>query len=366
MKSGHGGRSTAVPPSPEYINRKGNPTLLSYLLYHWKIYEEWDGDAIRLFLRISIHIFQYSSHHYGGTMKMSAFFNFFFIAFFIVIAVSSIMAQSIDQRLHYSPLDYARGYVQPVVDAFGANLNSGLYHSADTEGELEIYGGIKIIGTFITSDMQTFKATSPYNGQTSSTATIVGGSGADIPGAPPGTPSKYLDGASSFSSVKIVPLFVPQASVGNFKGTQLMIRFLPTQNISGVGKVSFWGFGIQHSLSQYIPLLPLHLAAQGTYQKLMAGDNFDATAYSIGIQASKKIAIVSVYGGVAYEHCSVTLSYEYTNPSLQSQKYSVDFTGANTVRATIGACVNFLFFTINADYSLGKIPVGCVGIGVDL
>jgi hypothetical protein len=215
--------------------------------------------------------------------------------------------------------------------------------------------------------MQTFKTPSPYNGQTTTTATVLGGNGANIPGAPSEAPQKYLDGATSFSSMKIMPLFVPQASVGNFMGTQLMIRYLPTQNISGVGKVSFWGFGIQHGLSQYIPLLPMHLAAQVAYQKLTVSDNFDASAFSIGVQASKKILILTLYGGIAYEHCAMTLSYNYENPiSKQIQKYSVDFTGANAVRATVGVSVNILLFKVNADYSLGKIPVGSIGIGVGL
>jgi hypothetical protein len=301
----------------------------------------------------------------GGIMKKTTHVFLSFLAMIIFFAESQICAQSIDQRLQSFATEYAKGYVQPLVDAFGANLNSGLYHSADTESALDIYGGIKIIGTFISSDMQTFNTASPYNNQASTTATVLGGNGSDIPGAP--TPGKYLNGAGAFGNVKLVPLFVPQASVGNFMGTQLMIRYLPAQNISDVGQVSFWGAGVQHSLGQYIPMIPLCLAAQVAYQHLTVGDNFTASAFSIGVQASKKIVLVTIYGGVAYEVCSMTLSYNYTQPGTsQTQKVSVDFTGANTFRATVGASVNFLFFKVNADYSFGKIPVGSVGIGVGL
>jgi len=147
----------------------------------------------------------------------------------------------------------------------------------------------------------------------------------------------------------------------------LMIRYLPAQNISDVGQVSFWGAAVQHSLSQYIPMIPLCLAAQVAYQHLTVGDNFTASAFSIGVQASKKIVLVTVYGGLAYEGCNMTLSYNYVNPvTKQAENPSIDFTGANTVRLTVGASVNFLFFKINADYSLGKVPVGSVGIGVGL
>jgi hypothetical protein len=304
-------------------------------------------------------------------MKKFVFFFLPFLAILTIATTSPIIAQSIDQRLQNFTSDYAKGYAQPLVDAIGANLNTGLYHSADTESEIDIYCGIKIIGTFITSDMQTFGIASPYNQQASTTATVLGGNGSVIPGAPSGTPQNYLSGASNFSTFKMVPLFVPQASVGNLMGTQLMIRYLPTQNISDVGKVSFWGFGIQHSLSQYISYFPINIAAQVAYQKLTVSDNFDASAFSFGIQASKKILIITIYGGFAYERCKMTLSYDYQNPlpassSTQSQKYSVDFTGANTFRMTVGASINFLIFRINADYGLGKIPVGSIGVGVGL
>jgi hypothetical protein len=302
----------------------------------------------------------------GGTMMKNTCVFLAILAMSVILDSPGLWAQSIDQRLQSFASEYAKGYVQPLVDAVGANLNSGLYQSADTESELDIYAGVKVIGTFITSDMQTFNASSPYNGQVSSTATILGGNGADIPGAIT-PPSKYLNGAAAFGNVKLVPLFVPQASVGNFMGTQLMIRYLPAQNVSDVGQVSFWGVGVQHSLSQYIPMIPFCLAAQVAYQNLTVGDNFDASALSIGVQASKKILILTLYGGVAYERCGMTLSYTYTQPGTsQTQKLSLDFTGENTVRATVGASINVLLFKINADYSLGKIPVGSVGIGIGL
>lgn len=141
----------------------------------------------------------------GGTMKNSIFLCFASLVILTIVAAPSVVAQSIDQRLQSFSINYAKGYVQPLVDAFGANLNSGLYQSADTEDDLDIYVGIKIIGTFITSDMQTFNTASPYDpGQTSRTATVLGGSGSVIPGtSPPNAPKNYLNGASVFPLSKL-------------------------------------------------------------------------------------------------------------------------------------------------------------------
>ncbi len=281
-------------------------------------------------------------------------------------------AQTIDQRLSAFSQDYAKGYVQPFVDIFGANLNSGLYHSADVSNGLSIYVGVKFMGAVVPSSKQSFDATSPFNGATSSEPTIFGGDGSTIPGSIP--PMSYLSGASVFKSVKLIPLLVPQLAVGNLMGTQLMVRYFPTQSFNEIGKVSFIGVGLQHSISQYIPVpaFPVNISAQAVYQSLTLGDNFSAKAYSVGVQASKSLMIVSFYCGLAVEKSTFSLSYNYTNPSpiadaVGAQKISMDFTGSNNFRVTAGLVFHPLpILAINADYNFGNVSVFSLGIGVSI
>ncbi len=307
----------------------------------------------------------------GGHMKTPDRIRILLLAFLAGISICS--AQSLDQRLNAFGRDYAKGYVQPFIDVTGANLNSGLYHTADVENGLDIYIGVKVMGAFVPSGKETFTIASPYNGVSTSTATIFGGTGSPIPGAPnvSSVPQSYLDGASDFKSMKFVPYVVPQLAVGNIMGTQLMVRFYPSRDLKDIGKFSFFGFGVQHSLSQYIPMLPLNLSAQAVYQAVDLGDNFSAKAYSFGIQASKSLFVVSLYGGLAVESSSFSFAYTYKNPnpgggSATAEKISMDFTGSNTFRLTIGAVVHLLIFDINADYNIGDISVVSAGIGVSL
>ena len=299
--------------------------------------------------------------------------------FLILIMISGCLltgtglkGQSIDQRLTAFTQDYARGYVQPFADVFGANLNSGLYQGANGSGGLDVYAGFKLMGAMVPSGKLNFLIASPYNGVTSSTATIFGGNGSTIPGYDqhPGAPQKYLDGASNLQSVKLVPLIIPQVSLGNFAGTQLMFRFIPARDLSQIGKLSMFGFGVQHSISQYIPLFPVRLSAQVAYQSISVGDNFSAKAYSVGVQASKNLIILTLYGGIAVEKSDFSLTYVYNSPigihpaSYQGEKYSIDLTGSNRFRATIGIVVHLLLFDVNADYNAGDISVISAGIGI--
>jgi len=70
-----------------------------------------------------------------------------------------------------------------------------------------------------------------------------------------------------------IPMLIPQVLVGLPAGNELMLRIFPKVKISeDIGDLSFWGIGVKHSISQYIPLVPIDLAVQAVYQQMKAGD----------------------------------------------------------------------------------------------
>ncbi|NQW30748.1 MAG: hypothetical protein HQ472_09585 [Ignavibacteria bacterium] len=118
---------------------------------------------------------------------------------------------------------------------------------------------------------------------------------------------------------------VPQLEIGSLWGTELLLRFIPPVEFDrNVGKFSFWGVGLKHSISQYFPERWFDLAIQGVYQgttltntvgftgsKLTA----DATILSGNIHASKEVwGFLSVYAGYAYERIDVVSTYQYVLP----------------------------------------------------
>jgi hypothetical protein len=290
------------------------------------------------------------------------------LAVSILILVSgNAGAQTLEEQLQKFGSDYAKGYVGPFGEAFGASLNSGWYHTANVSDGLDIYIGLRIMGMPIPDDGKKFIAVSPYDGKSQEVPTVAGeDKEIAISGALAGyEPSVYAKGYGWGWA----PMLLPQVSVGNIFGTRAIIRWLPSFSAPDIGTVSIFGIGVQHSISQWVPVIPLDFSANIGFQKFKMGDLVDARGFTFGIQASKTFAMATVYGGLGYETSTFSFAYTatYTDPANPAQKKSMpvafDIEGKNTVRATVGFALNLAFVRFNADYSFASQPVAVVGIG---
>lgn len=298
-------------------------------------------------------------------------------------------AQNISDVLSKIARDNAEKYIQPAVNALGANLNSGLYHTADVHGILGFDVGLKAMAVFVPDDQLKFTAVLPDSIQlvaggpkvatgyprTYETATVWGKQGIDSARSTTGSvPAFPFPGGVD---LKFMLLLVPQASLGLPMGTEVMLRYIPAVEInSSVGKLSFFGVGIRHDIDQYIPIpaFPIDIAAQFVYQNLSlkkseGGNLFDATAISLGLQGSKTLVILTLYGGLAYEQAKITIGpYQYTEPFTGAKINVSDFEleANNKVRFTLGAAVNLALIKVNVDYSITSTPVLSAGLSVGL
>jgi len=283
------------------------------------------------------------------------------------------------------------GYVQPLANAFGANLNSGLYHTADVHDLLGIDVGVRVMFAIIPSRSLTYpgvppqKMPSPYGlpdtvptGYPSSaiTATIFGTKGATVnssgyPYSPAVPEFTFPDGLD----MSTLALAVPQASIGFPFGTELLLRYIPPVRLnSSVGDVTFYGAGIKHSLSQYIPLIPLDIAAQAAYQRFTLQDStggplLTANAFAFSLIASKTITLLTLYGGIGYERSDMTITYTYvTSPPLPPQRIPLkyNFTGENKFRWTVGVTARLLIASASIDYTFANQPVVTLGASFTL
>jgi hypothetical protein len=264
--------------------------------------------------------------------------------------------------------DNVRGYLQPFVNGFGANLNSGLYHSASiAEMGISVRFDIVAMGTMIGDAEKVFTAvappTVPYAGSPVQTATIYGGQGTII-SDPSGVSYQFQNGEVKTS---IIPLAVPQLTVGNFYGTQAVVRYAPIPSVGNFPKVTLFGIGARHSISRYLPTVPVDLAVSAFYQKFDVGEIMSAHAVSLGAQASKSFSVLTLYGGMAYESSSMDLSYTYTGPgATPNTKVGVSIDGENSFRATAGFGLNLVILNLSADVNVGKVTVlsAAVGFGI--
>ncbi len=293
----------------------------------------------------------------------------------ILFVLFSCVAQSqtLEERLQKFGELNGKGFIKPFVNAFGANLNSGLFHSADVSTGLDVYVGARFLFAIIPASAKEFDADmkelndlrpaplAPYPTPIR-TATILGKDGAMAKsgGVLPDS-FKFPDGMN----LKTVPLVVPQVSIGNIFGTRAILRYFPYVKLGNWGEVSFLGIGVQHSIDQWLPALPFYWSAHAMYQNFKIKPVLNASAVSIGTEVSKTFLFATIYGGIAYEYSTMEFKYKWTPPLTgYSKDLELKIDGDNSFRFTAGLSLKWLIFNINAEYSVAKQPVAVLGLGI--
>ncbi len=199
------------------------------------------------------------------------------------------------------------------------------------------------------------------------------------------------------ANVNTVVAGVPQIEIGSFLGTELLLRYIPPIKYDTVvGKFSFWGIGIKHSINQYWKEAPFNLAAQFVYQGSSIENSVGATNSQLSantsimgfnIHASKEWEGFNFYSGFAYESINIDTKFTFYLPKeLQRQlgllpldsddprppQYPGDqrpqFTSAmfrdNAVKFTMGVSKTFGSLGVFLDYNISKFNIITLGVDV--
>lgn len=286
----------------------------------------------------------------------------------IILAVSLVFLSSfafsqVDVNMGSFPEAAVKGYIQPLVDVMGANLNSGLYHTASMSKLFGFYVGVKGMAVFVPSSMKKFRAQlgADYNPSNVETATVFGDKNGGARTRYRNIQDVNLPGGLGLS---LVPLAIPQLSLSTFN-SELLVRFVPSIKINDdIGSINLLGIGLGHSVSQYIPMFPIDVAVQGVYQQLKVGSYLKATALNVNVHASKSFVFFTLYGGVGYETFTTDINYTYRPPIGTPKDISLSLKGKNNFRATAGFKLDLVIFDLNVDYSLGNVNVLSAGFGI--
>jgi hypothetical protein len=304
--------------------------------------------------------------------------------------------EDISQKIGQLAATNGRQYIGPATVAFGANLNSGFFHTADVH---DLFGfDIGVVGMFarIPDDKLTYRPVLDsirFGGYTfragtdyevpQRTATVFGAKKKD-PVVAKQTVGTVHAGDTIFSfpggiDFKYFPLVAPQLNVGLPVGTEFSLRYFPSTKLSkDVGKIQLVGFGFRHSISQWLntpsisgsperEAFPFNLSFGFMYQKFTlkdtaGGDFINTKVFTLGAQASKKFFILTLYGGLAYETANTNIQYTYTPSSGTPTTVRLDdLKGDNNFRANLGFSLHLLLLDIYADYSLASQPVITAG-----
>lgn len=329
----------------------------------------------------------------------------------ILITMTSLNAQSLQETLGNITGDASKGYLSPISSAFGANLNSGWVTRAPSS---KMYGvdidfRLVVMGTLFGDNAKTFSSSGKFrfdNAQADqlvagisnaaaraavkaeilntdftvsiSGPTIVGSKkdsikvnfpGATIQGENVGAMTFVLPVGGFLEDLPALPLAAPQFTIGTVYGTSVSFRFLPSIEINkDLGEFKYFGFGLQHNVGQWIPTpIPLDVSVGFFTQTMEVGKIFKSTATTFGAYASKSFSVIRPYAGLVFESSSIDINYdvEYDTPGGGTTKSSVKFTldGENSFRFLLGTALELGFFSLNADVNFSTYTSISGGLG---
>jgi hypothetical protein len=284
-------------------------------------------------------------------MRMKTGTSIWLLLLLVGLIAPSLAFAQIEANLDNYTGQNAKGYLMPLKDAFGTTLNDGMFRSGLVPKSgftlnLEVKSMfVKFGDADKTFTARTEKGFFPEM-EVPDAPTVVGSTQAvSVQGQ--GGAVAVLPGGFDLNSLGLA---VPQLTIGNLLGTQAVVRYVAVNTgDADIGDLSLFGFGLHHSISQYMQDPPLDLAVGALYQSFKVGDNLiDATAMTFGAQASRQFWIsegkylgVEPYGGVSFD--SFKMSVEYDSKTADPPVHlDVDFGSSSTARATIGLGVNLL------------------------
>ncbi|MEM7110652.1 MAG: DUF6588 family protein, partial [Bacteroidota bacterium] len=242
-------------------------------------------------------------------------------------------AQDLEDFVSKYTDDNGSGYLQPLSDVFGANMNTGWFrHAKVNKKKFQLYIGLVTTGALIKDEQKTFEANSIYGG-TVTAPTIFGSTEAAVNEGPNGLEENFPGGVD----YSLLPLAVPQVSVGGLFGTEVSVRWFSIDIGDDIGELDVRGWGLRHSISQYFKLLPVDVSLAFYSQSFELGDFVDANARIIMAQAGKRFALVDFYGAIGYEFSTMDIQYETDVAGEDSsEEISFELEGENSLRLTAG------------------------------
>ena len=286
----------------------------------------------------------------------------------LIACIGSSASAQLAARLASYTGRNAPGYLEPLVDAFGADLNAGLFHSARVpKSGLHLSLEVVAMSARFSDDDRTFRAVTE-NGFAPATSieapTVIGPQDAVVVDGESGT-HFWFPGGFDLASFDFA---APQLRIGALYGTEALIRlgFLHSSS-EDIGNFSLYGFGVRHSVSQYFNRSPIDIAIGACWQRFRVGDKegggdlLSAEAWSAGVQMSKRLKWLEPYGEVAYDDFGLDLSYEGSSPE---DAVAMSLDSGDHFHMTLGLSVNASIFNVYGEYNSGGQNAFALGLAL--
>ena len=258
-----------------------------------------------------------------------------------------------------------RGYIQPLADVLVANLSLG-YVATPSPGKKLTFGfELVSMAASIDEKLRVYTASTPpgFTPSTIQAPTVFGGTAPTVNhGTLPGVTYRGADGVLTSD---YFPSAAPQLRVGGLFGTEVAVRYasstmVPMLDEEDFPKLTLFGVGVQHSLSQYL-MLPIDVSIAGSFNSLKFGDIIDLSANAFGLNVGRSFGVIGVSGGVLSESGTMNVTYTSNDPNAPGS-VDVDLTVKRAMRVRGGASLNFGFLRVFGDAAFGDITSYAAGL----
>jgi hypothetical protein len=318
----------------------------------------------------------------------------------------------------------SEAYLNPFIDGFGANLNAGWYNTAKPHSLFGFDLTLSLNTSIVPSIARSYDLTA-----LNLNATIEGGDMAPTFSGLPDDNRPHLAYYQEFNGNQIelsrfrapngvglayIPAPMIQLGIGVPFDTDIIFRYMPNVNLGSTGTIGLYGFGIKHSLKQWLPFvkrLPLiNLSVQGGYTNfytssginiqpadINAADQttdavnfddqkllFDVSSITANLIASVDIPFFTVYGAIGFATSTANLQMlgYYPIPTLDLNNGNVIVTDEsveledpinfNVVgdanrfepKYNLGMKLKLGLFHLYVDYTYAHYSVATVGMAL--
>tara|TARA_B100001250_G_C19758130_1_gene771135 strand:+ start:297 stop:1316 length:1020 start_codon:yes stop_codon:yes gene_type:complete len=322
------------------------------------------------------------------------------ILFALIISLFlSMQSQETVQDFLHGPIEETErlieGYMSPLGKWLGSGLNSGWYNTAKSHQfpGFDITGGIHVIvpptsALLFNPDLTNLIV----NSDNEELSTFIGpSSNTEIGYNDPFGEFKTLFNAPGglINGKNGMPMPYLQGSIGLIRKTEILFRITPQVKMQDL-QLRYWGLGMKHDIKQWMPaikVLPFDLSIIATYSKLHSNLtfdtdqnlNFNVSAFNSNFIVSKKILGFTPYIGLGYQYskANLELNGEYTildwdgeeitegTSTTVSDPIDLSLGGINGFKATMGARLKLLLFTVHLAWTKAEYDIFTIGVGLN-
>ncbi len=283
------------------------------------------------------------------------------VCFAVCLAPVPLLAQLTDNLGGLTDANIG-GYLAPLNTGLSGTMNSAIFRTGHVPRVgLNFSIGLTAMAISYGDDDRTYMPTDP-GGFTSLVPTEV----PTVVGDPAGV---VVEG--QYSLAQIYPggfnldgfeIAVPELRIGSVFGTRAVVRYIRLDlGDSEFGEFKYLGYGLQHSISQWFPLLPVDLAAGFFIQGFSIGDDVvKASATHLNVTASKQFLFVQPYVGMGYD--SIQMDAEYTDTDNPDLSFGVSLDKETNAHFTAGVLAKITPVAVFLEFNHGAATGIAVGL----